>query len=248
MNTRRPTEHLSPADLVTIANGGLGFLAIAILVRYWAAHPAELRNGIQVYELKLAGGLIGLGGLCDVADGIVARLTWRSRLGDHLDGMADAITFGVAPALLISVAGLRFPSFTGVLFLAAATMHVVAVVVRLARHAAAPHSPADGFIGVTSPLGALAVIGVLALDLAPVLTIAGLLAVSALMLGKFRYPHQTRPGVMATVLAFTCMAIAVAVGLVTLRVAGGLGLLAIVGIPIAARLAESLTRSSTLRG
>lgn len=246
MSTRRPTR-LSPADLVTIVNGALGFLAIAILVRYWAANPAELDNGIQVFELELAGALIGLGALCDAADGIVARVTWGSRLGDHLDGMADAITFGVAPALLIAVAGLAYPSFTGTLFLAAATTHVVAVVVRLARHAAAPHSPADGFIGVTSPLGAIAVIGVLALELAPALTIAGLLAVSALMLGGFRYPHQTRPAVLATAIAFTWMAVAVAIGLVPLGDAGALGLLAIVGIPIAARLAESFGRSPTLR-
>lgn len=247
MNTRRATDHLSPADLVTIANGGLGFLAIAVLVRYWAAHPAELESGLHVHELTLVGGLIGLGALCDVADGIVARLTWCSRLGDHLDVMADAITFGVVPALLIAVAGLRFSSVTGALFLVAATTHVVAVVVRLARHAAAPHSPADGFTGVTSPLGAIAVIGVLALELAPMLTIAGLLGVSALMLGRFRYPHQTRRPVMATLIGFTCIAVAVAVGLVPLRVASGLGLLAIVGIPIAARLAESFARPPTTR-
>ncbi len=246
MNSRRPSGRLSPADLVTLASAALGFLAIAILVRYWAANPAELTDGIQVYELKLAMALIGLGALCDVADGIVARYTWSSGLGDHFDGMSDAIAFGVAPALLIAVAGLGHSSLTGAVFLAAATTHVVAVVVRLARHAAAPHAPADGFTGVTSPVGGLAVLAVLGLELAPALTIAGLLAVSALMLGRFRFPHQTHPIVWVTAFALTCMAIAVAAGFLPLRVAGAFGLFATVAIPIAARLAEvapSLVRS-----
>jgi CDP-diacylglycerol--serine O-phosphatidyltransferase len=225
--------------LVTIVNAALGFLAIALLARYWAANPGQLRNGVQLHELKLGGALIGLGALCDVADGIVARLTWSSRLGDHLDGMADAITFGVAPALLVAVAGLGHSSLLSTLFLAAATTHVVAVVVRLARHASAPHASADGFVGVTSPMGAVAVIGVLALQLAPGLTFAGLNAASALILGGFHYPHQTRPGVMVLVVAFTGLAIAVVTGAVAFRVAGALGLATIIGIPVVAHVSAS---------
>lgn len=239
MSPLRPSDRLSPADLVTIANAVFGFLAVAILVRRWALDPAELANGIQAAELKLAGALIGCGALCDVADGIVARATWASRLGDHLDGMADAITFGVAPALLIAVAGLAFPSPLDALALAAATTHVVTVVVRLARHAAAPHSPASGFVGVTSPLGAISAIGVLALELAPVVTVAGIFGVSGLMLAGFRYPHQTRPAVMAILIAFVCCGVAVVSGLVPLRLASGIGLLVIVLIPFAVPTAAS---------
>jgi CDP-diacylglycerol--serine O-phosphatidyltransferase len=243
MNPQRPSDRLSPADMVTIANAILGFLAVALLVREWSLNPAELANGIQVGELELVGILIGMGALCDVADGIVARATWTSRLGDHLDGMADAITFGVAPALLIAVAGFGFPSPMGTLALAAATAHVVAVVVRLARHAAAPHRPADGFAGVTAPIGALAVIAVIGLGLAPWLTITGFFGVSGLMLAGFRYPHQTRPAVMATAIFIVCLAVAVVSGLMSLRLGSGMGLLAMVGLPIAFRVAASAPRS-----
>jgi CDP-diacylglycerol--serine O-phosphatidyltransferase len=248
MSKRRPSERLSPADLVTILNAVFGFLAVALLVRHWSVHPAELANGIQASELKLAGALIGCGALCDVADGIVARATWTSRLGDHLDGMADTITFGVAPALLIAVAGFRFSPVLGALALAAATTHIVAVMVRLARHAAAPHAPSEGFVGITSPLGAVGVIGVIALQLAPVLTLAGIFAVSGLMLARFPYPHQTRPAVMVVVVAFVCCGVAVMSGLVSLRLLSAIGLVAIVAVPIVVPAAASARRRPARQG
>jgi CDP-diacylglycerol--serine O-phosphatidyltransferase len=246
MKSHRHHGSLSPADLVTIVNGALGFLAVVFLVRYWARNPAELGNGIQTYEVKLAGLLIGLAAICDVADGIVARFTWSSHLGDHLDGMADAISFGVAPALLIAVAGLQYSSLTSALFLAAATTHVVAVVVRLARHAVAPHSPTDGFVGITSPLAALAVLGAIGIAVPPAATIAALLALSALMLGGFAFPHQSRPGVMVTIVGCFCVAIATAAGLVSLRFAGALSLFVTIAIPITARVGSVFGRPASL--
>jgi CDP-diacylglycerol--serine O-phosphatidyltransferase len=235
-------DRLSPADLVTILNGVFGFLAIALLVRHWAWHPADLANGIQGGELKLAGALIGCGGLCDVADGIVARATWTSGLGDQLDCMADVVTFGVAPALLVAVAGFAFPSPLDDLALAAAIAHLSAVVIRLARHAAAAHAPADGFVGVTSPLGAMGALAVVALGLGPALTIAGILVVSALMLAPVRYPHQTQPVVMAVLAGCVCSGVAALSGLASLRAVCAVGLLAIVLVPLAGPAATSVRR------
>lgn len=239
MSPRRSSGHLSPADAVTILNAIFGFLAIALLVRDWAYHPHQLLGGIEVRELKLAGGLIALGALCDVADGFVARATWSSALGNELDIMADAITFGAAPGLLIVVAGFAFPTPVDGLALAAAMSYIVAVVVRLARHAVAAHSPSDGFVGITSPAGALGVIAVLALGLGPAGTVAGVLVVSALMVVPMHYPHQSHPAMLATLLAFVGVGIAVIAGVLSLRVASGLGLLAIVLIPVVARVADS---------
>jgi CDP-diacylglycerol--serine O-phosphatidyltransferase len=233
MSERRAGDHFSPADLVTIANAVLGFLAIVVLVRRWALHPADAANGIQGAELKLAAALIGAGALCDVVDGVVARATWSSRLGNHLDGMADTITFGVAPALVVAVAGLGFPSPLDMLALAAATTHVVAVVARLARHAVASDSEGADFMGVTSPIGAMGALAVIALDLPPALTVVGIFAMSGLMLGRFYYPHQTRPAVMAVAIAFVLIVAGVITALIPLRLGGALGLLAIVVLPIA---------------
>ena len=172
-----------------------------------------------------------------MADGIVARATRASLLGDHLDIMADTVTFGVAPALLVAVVGLGFPSPLDAVALVAASAHLVAVVVRLARHAAAPHAPSDGFVGVTSPIGAVGVILVIALDPGPVLTLAGVFGLSALMLATFSYPHQTRPAVVPVLVACVCCGVGALTGLVPLWLASVIGLSVIGLVPVAAVLA-----------
>jgi CDP-diacylglycerol--serine O-phosphatidyltransferase len=240
MSSRHPGEPLSPADVVTILNAVLGFLAVAVLARNSGLHPRELSHGLQPGELKLAGALIGAGALCDVADGIVARATRTSRLGDHLDIMADTVTFGVAPALLVVVVGLGFPSPLDAVALVAASTHLVAVVVRLARHAAAPHAPSDGFVGVTSPIGAVGVILVIALDPGPASTLAGVFGLSALMLATFSYPHQTRRAVVPVLVSCVCCAVGALAGLVPLWLASVSGLSVIGLVPVATVLAARI--------
>ena len=55
-------------------------------------------------EFLLAGALILAAGFFDGIDGKVARLTkTTTRFGLELDSLADVISFGVAPALLIYI-------------------------------------------------------------------------------------------------------------------------------------------------
>ncbi|KAG5646661.1 hypothetical protein DXG03_002651 [Asterophora parasitica] len=88
------------ADLVTIMNGVCGSFSIFSSARYL------LTNDIDYLWTALAFPLAGL--MFDFLDGKVAR--WRkssSMLGQELDSLADLISFGVAPALLAFVVGLR---------------------------------------------------------------------------------------------------------------------------------------------
>lgn len=53
-------------------------------------------------DLLLAGMLIGVAGLLDFGDGFVARLLKQnSEIGKQLDSLADVVTFGTLPALII---------------------------------------------------------------------------------------------------------------------------------------------------
>ena len=55
-------------------------------------------------RLELAVLAIFAGAICDFADGFVARLTKKqSELGKQLDSLADLVTFGVAPGLIVFV-------------------------------------------------------------------------------------------------------------------------------------------------
>jgi len=62
----------------------------------------------QLGELELAGWLIVWCGLLDVMDGLSARLLKAtSDFGAEFDSMADLVSFGVAPAVLMLNAGLQ---------------------------------------------------------------------------------------------------------------------------------------------
>jgi len=53
-------------------------------------------------EFRQAGWYVVLGGICDAFDGRVARATNSGgRFGEELDSLVDAITFGLAPAMIM---------------------------------------------------------------------------------------------------------------------------------------------------
>ena len=59
-------------------------------------------------EFDTAGRYIVFGGICDALDGRVARATGTgSRFGSELDSLVDAITFGLAPAMIMYFAVLN---------------------------------------------------------------------------------------------------------------------------------------------
>ena len=79
-------------SLFTTANMGLGFYAILEVMHATAADYWHLNNSAKA---------IGFAVLFDGLDGRIARMTGTtSDFGRELDSLADAITFGVAPAML----------------------------------------------------------------------------------------------------------------------------------------------------
>ena len=88
------------ADWFTIANALCGMGAVLALMAYLA--------GTHPQGLFWAAALVPLALVFDVLDGRIAR--WRksqSALGRELDSLADAISFGVAPAAMGFAAGLN---------------------------------------------------------------------------------------------------------------------------------------------
>ena len=96
----RKTYFILP-NLFTLANAFCGFYSIALS----CGIVGENDNDEALYKAALAI-LVGL--IFDGADGRIARLTkTQSELGLQLDSLADVITFGVAPALMIYRWGLE---------------------------------------------------------------------------------------------------------------------------------------------
>jgi len=115
----RKTYYVLP-NLFTLSSVMCGFASLAL--------SAGGRSGEDLYLAALA---ICFGLFFDTFDGRVARLTkTQTDLGRDLDSLADVITFGAAPALLMYKWGLTDFGFTGILI---AGLFVCAGAMRLAR-------------------------------------------------------------------------------------------------------------------
>ena len=113
--------------LATLGNGLCGFGAIAIAASVTPQTEAQQ----ALWLLSVAGWLILLGMVFDVLDGHLARLANQTTdFGGQLDSLCDAVTFGVAPAVLILKLCPEFPTKT---LWVMAGLFVVCALLRLAR-------------------------------------------------------------------------------------------------------------------
>ncbi|HVR00104.1 MAG TPA: phosphatidylcholine/phosphatidylserine synthase [Mycobacterium sp.] len=109
--------------------------------------------------------LIAAAAILDGLDGRVARiLDAESRMGEEIDSLADAVNFGVAPAVVMYVSLLSQSPAGWV----AVLLYAVCIVLRLARFnallddATLPSYTREFFVGVPAPAGAIAALAPLA--------------------------------------------------------------------------------------
>ncbi|HEY2722532.1 MAG TPA: CDP-alcohol phosphatidyltransferase family protein [Chitinophagaceae bacterium] len=92
-------------NLFTLLNLVFGCLAIVFILQNGIIITADNNEGQLVdipEKIWLASLFIGLAAVVDFLDGFVARLfRSTSRMGQQLDSLADLVSFGVAPALII---------------------------------------------------------------------------------------------------------------------------------------------------
>ena len=112
--------------------------------------------------------LIGAAAVLDGIDGGIARaLDAQSRMGAEIDSLADAVNFGVAPALVVYVTLLPTSPVGWIVVL----LYAVCIVLRLARFNALldddtrPAYTREFFVGMPAPCGAVGAIGPLAAKL-----------------------------------------------------------------------------------
>lgn len=139
--------HLLP-NILTLANAFCGLLALAKgidALAYSGSDPLLFYR-----KLEVACALIFTGMVFDVLDGFAARLTRSaSAFGAQLDSFADALTFGVAPALLAKILVEHEEALHGsfgtsrVHFLAAAAFALMAIL-RLVRFNLEDSASRDG--------------------------------------------------------------------------------------------------------
>jgi CDP-diacylglycerol---serine O-phosphatidyltransferase len=98
-------------NLLTLANLFCGCIAIAYFLTaqpYYSMSMGE-HGGMPVWQwvygaeqMYLGSVFIGIAALCDMLDGLVARaLKIFSPIGKDLDSLADVVSFGVAPSIIL---------------------------------------------------------------------------------------------------------------------------------------------------
>jgi phosphatidylserine synthase len=193
------------ANLATLANGLLGVGAVLYILA-----------GNKLWAMLLIACAIGFDGL----DGIFSRRSASpsGRFGRIADSVADAITFGAAPAFLVAVhtgdvstwqPWTGFAVGLGLVYLAAALARLTYFTAR------AFHLPY--FLGVPTPQSALAIVAAILFhdtpafqSVAPLGVLVGTAVVSVMMLVPVPYPKIRRGGRMRGPMLVTAIAAALA--------------------------------------
>jgi archaetidylserine synthase len=142
--------------------------------------------------------LLLIAAVADGADGYIARRFKGGELGEQLDSLADAVSFGVAPALLIF---LEFGEKDPLVAIFAA-FYAVCGVLRLARFNSTVSTPKAGFEGLPITAGCIMLVTYLLLGKSFVgidFLLALTLALSILMVSTVNYPKIRNIKILAFV-------------------------------------------------
>jgi CDP-diacylglycerol---serine O-phosphatidyltransferase len=147
-------------------NMSLQLLPSAMTVLSMCAGLTSIKFALEHQPIP-AMALIAAAAILDALDGRVARILGaQSQLGAEIDSLADAVNFGVTPALVVYVTLLsKWPVGWAVVLL-----YAVCVVLRLARYNAQddqtqPSYAKEYFVGMPAPAGAVSMIGLVGLKL-----------------------------------------------------------------------------------
>ncbi len=193
------------ANLATLANGLLGVGAILYTIA-----------GNKLWGMLLVAMAIGFDGL----DGIFSRRSAAgpSRFGRVADSVADAVTFGLAPAVMIAVhtGNVDLWDPWAPIALAVAAVFFAAAIARLTYFTARAFQH-PYFVGVPTPQSALALVVALlfhdtpALEgVAPIGLFVGATALAVMMVVPVPYPKLKRGNALRLPMALTAVAAALA--------------------------------------
>lgn len=152
--------------MVRVVTPGVRLLPNAITVLALCAGLSAVQFALS-HDYVLAIGAIGVAAVLDSLDGRIARLLdATSKMGAELDSLSDAISFGVAPALVLYI----WHTDTERISWVTSLIFAVCIVLRLARFntlldVEKPPYANEFFVGVPAPAGGLLVLMPLILTL-----------------------------------------------------------------------------------
>lgn len=163
-------------DAATIVNLLFGTLAILFLVESYRANTS------------IAAAFVLVCVLADGADGYLARTRGQGSLGVHLDSLADFVSFGLLPSILVYYVAREAIGNRSLFFLIFVISFIYAVsgMLRLARYNVAPQDTT--FYGLPITTGGLIIALYVLAGLPPAGSLIVALILAALMVSEIKYP------------------------------------------------------------
>ncbi|HID43472.1 MAG TPA: hypothetical protein EYP30_06840 [Archaeoglobaceae archaeon] len=146
------------SDFFTFLNISFGFAGILYLFQ----------------DMYIAIQFLFISALMDGVDGFIASKVGESSLGKVLDSLADIVSFGVLPALMLSISG----------FFTVAIIFLLTGILRLARFSILKR---ENFVGYPITASALMVASMFYLDFDIIIVAGTALVLSAFMLSDIEY-------------------------------------------------------------
>jgi CDP-diacylglycerol--serine O-phosphatidyltransferase len=188
-------------DLVTLLNLICGISSIAVAAQA-TVQAATFQTAAAHDGFALALILLIVAAIADGVDGYIARRFKGGELGEQLDSLADAVSFGVAPALLIYLQFGQVNPLVGEpdpLIAVFPVFYAVCGVLRLARFNSMP-SCKKGFEGLPITAGCIMLVTYMLLSESLVkidFLLALTLGLSILMVSSVNYPKIRNVRVLA---------------------------------------------------
>ena len=152
-------------NLLTLANLFCGCVAIAYLLTAQPYTSMSLEGGMPTWtwvygaqQIYLGSIFIGIAAVCDMLDGAIARaLGVFSPIGKDLDSLADVVSFGVAPSMVLykflwdALMSEKNAMDVSMLGMAPAFLVACFAALRLARFNVSPNPHKGFFTGMPTP-------------------------------------------------------------------------------------------------
>jgi CDP-diacylglycerol--serine O-phosphatidyltransferase len=187
---------LSLADSISITNAIFGVLAILFLI-------SDL-DICEEYRLRISVTFIFLALLIDGLDGIVARRTGKSNIGEYLESMADMTSMIIAPSAFIFYiysTSDAFSIFRFIYIIIALTMFLSFGIIRLASF----HIMKEDkyFIGLPASASTILLVILSYFKVDFIYILPTVIIIGALMISDIKYPKpRIRINSIATILIF----------------------------------------------
>jgi len=193
---------LSIADGISLLNALFGFLAILTL--FSDVFPsAEMRT-------RLSFSFILLAMMADGLDGIVARKTRQSGLGDYLEAMGDMVSLGIAPAVFVFT--IYYESISYCVYYQSYLIIVLIVflslsIVRLASFHIMKQN--EFFVGLPASAGTIFIIILAFFEIEFLYILLVIIIVSLALVSNVRFP---KPGLKINAIATALIIITLVIG------------------------------------